>query len=241
MSAFDVAWAILKRYDPDDDYEPVTCSECGRPGVNQTGICKKCAMIRDKEMYVEKAEPGPVWLERARQYILDNQNNPHPKVQQSVEELYQWLTNYSSKVLAGGPNPGPMPKVYDMHEIMDFNEGAESPSVHQRTGDPRIERMRTYVNEHINNPIHELRQSAMNVERYLTDMMSGRDPGPMPKMYDMHEVMRLMQQNRQPSPTRVNPYVSSSVPYQTDDDDDFSAAPVPFAKGYVLISRRLGY
>ena len=58
-------------------------------------------------------------------------------------------------------------------------------------GDPRIEQMRTYVNMHGESPSPEVRQSAMNVERYLTDMNSGRDPGPMPKMFDMHEIMRL--------------------------------------------------
>ena len=56
-------------------------------------------------------------------------------------------------------------------------------------GDPRIEQMRNYVLSNSNSPSAEVRQSAMNVERYLTDMNSGRDPGPMPKMFDMHEIM----------------------------------------------------
>ena len=58
-------------------------------------------------------------------------------------------------------------------------------------GDPRIEQMRNYVLSNSNSPSAEVRQSAMNVERHLTDMNSGRDPGPMPKMFDMHEIMRL--------------------------------------------------
>mgnify|MGYP003126731858 FL=1 len=58
-------------------------------------------------------------------------------------------------------------------------------------GDPRIERMRNYVLSNSNSPSAEVRQSADNVYRYITSINSGQDPGPMPKMFDMHEIMRL--------------------------------------------------
>ena len=58
-------------------------------------------------------------------------------------------------------------------------------------GDPRIEQMRNYVLSNSNSPSAEVRQSAENVYRYITSINSGQDPGPMPKMFDMHEIMRL--------------------------------------------------
>jgi len=58
-------------------------------------------------------------------------------------------------------------------------------------GDPLVERMRQYVLTNIQSPASIVRQSAENVHRYLTDLNSGRDPGPTPEMYDMHDVQDL--------------------------------------------------
>ena len=95
-------------------------------------------------------------------------------------------------------------------------------------GDPRIEQMRTYVNMHGESPSPEVRQSAMNVERYLTDMMSGRDPGPMPMMFDMHEIMRLNAEGGLPRGAMASQQAvdTRGMPMMPPRTDDLSGLPM---------------
>ena len=95
-------------------------------------------------------------------------------------------------------------------------------------GDPRIEQMRTYVNMHSGSPSTEVRQSAMNVERYLTDMMSGRDPGPMPMMFDMHEIMRLNAEGGLPRGAMASQQAvdTRGMPMMPPRTDDLSGLPM---------------
>lgn len=95
-------------------------------------------------------------------------------------------------------------------------------------GDPRIEQMRTYVNMHSGSPSNEVSQSAMNVERYLTDMNSGRDPGPMPKMFDMHEIMRLNAEGGLPPGAAASQQAAPArgMPMMPPRTDDLSGLPM---------------
>ena len=96
-------------------------------------------------------------------------------------------------------------------------------------GDPLVERMRQYVLMNINSPASIVRQSAMNVERYITDLNSGRDPGPTPEMYDIHDIQELnaeaQGQGFPPAPW----YSSVDDPYSTGETEP-PFGPMPKAR-----------
>ena len=95
-------------------------------------------------------------------------------------------------------------------------------------GDPRIEQMRNYVLSNSNSPSSEVRESAMNVERYLTDMNSGRDPGPVPMMFDMHEIMRLNAEGGLPRGAMASQQAvgTRGMPMMPQRTDDLSGLPM---------------
>lgn len=67
---------------------------------------------------IEKQMPTP---DQIRAYILMNQNSTHPAIRQSVEDIYAWMTSSLS-----GREPGPFPKMYDMHELDNLNAAARA-------------------------------------------------------------------------------------------------------------------
>ena len=95
-------------------------------------------------------------------------------------------------------------------------------------GDPRIEQMRNYVLSNSNSPSAEVRQSAENVYRYITSINSGQDHGPMPKMFDMHEIMRLNAEGGLP-PGALARQTSAmgGGPEMPPRTDDLSGLPMP--------------
>lgn len=127
---------------------------------------------------------------------------------------------------------------------------------------PQIERMRQYVLMNIGSPSIIVRQSAMKVERYLTDLNSGRDPGPMPEMYDMNDIQELNEEAQGRGFPPAPFYSSVDDPYSTGeteppfgpmpkarqrrgygtypdvsfrDDDDDDVAPTPMAKAFRVL------
>jgi len=86
-------------------------------------------------------------------------------------------------------------------------------------GDPLVERMRQYVLMNINSPASIVRESAMNVERYLTDMNSGRDPGPTPEMYDIHTIEELNAETQGQGFPQDPWYSSVDSPYSSGQEE----------------------
>ena len=95
-------------------------------------------------------------------------------------------------------------------------------------GDPRIEQMRTYVLSNSNSPSTEVRESVDNVYRYITSINSGQDPGPMPKMFDIHEIMRLNAEGGLPPGAAASQQAAPArgMPMMPPRTDDLSGLPM---------------
>tara|TARA_R100000458_G_scaffold57558_1_gene63933 strand:+ start:924 stop:1463 length:540 start_codon:yes stop_codon:yes gene_type:complete len=95
-------------------------------------------------------------------------------------------------------------------------------------GDPRIEQMRNYVLSNSNSPSPQVRESAENVYRYITSINSGEDPGPRPKMFDMHEIMRLNAEGGLPRGAMASQQAvdTRGMPMMPPRTDDLSGLPM---------------
>lgn len=154
-----------------------------------------------------------------------------------------------------------------MKQMLAFNAAwavlkAPPYRVARRGDDPMTARMRQYVHMNMGSPSIIVRQSAQKVLDYLTAVMGGRDPGPMPEMYDMHDIEELNEEAQGRGFPPAPFYSSVDDPYSTGeteppfgpmpkarqrrgygtypdvsfrDDDDDDAASTPMAKAFRVL------